>query len=358
MRGLFARTLPCAAILLIASRVAAADDKACVVSGKSVELQEVNVKPAGSTEPFTFDVRDVPIAAHVPARCGDPMTLHIGGALEFFGSRDDVWLTVARDVTTSDGMVTLGRGAQVLDACMQGDRVFVTAIMSSDDVLEGEHKGPDQFISNVEVPCDALTLEQPVASDDDADSESESESEFPDTEKYTYWETRRGNKLKLYRKPQTKAAARAIENPVCEGENCIRYIREISILPGWVHVEVFGGGIGVRGWVPIKQLRRADGVTYGGIFCTGNHGSGFHGFGFGGSGSIREGIVRRDTVVYAEQGAGAWGRFTTATRVKVYVTPKESWASLISVPGLSGGWSGTIPVDTITFDPSPVAPKP
>ncbi len=341
------RTLLCAAILMVVHRAAVAGDRAaCVVSGKAVKLEEVSVKPAGS-EPFTLNLHELPVMATVSARCGSPMTLHVGGALEFVGSRDGVWLQVARDIKTSDGMVTVTRGAEVIDACMRGDRVVVTAIMRSDDVLEGEHKRPDVYVRNVEVPCDALTLDAPELTEQEQD---EVIAALPDASKHTYWETRHGSKLTLYKDPKAKSASRVIENDACEGERCIEYLRQTERRGAWVHVEVDMAGVQLRGWVPTKLIKRSDDV--GGASSWGNHGRGVFGGGFGGNGAIREGTVRRDTVVYAQPGTGAWGRFTAPTRVKVYVTPKDPWALLTDVPGLSGA-AGTIPLDTITLDPAP-----
>jgi hypothetical protein len=347
--------LAVAFVAIVASPALAGDTEACVVTGKSVKLEEVSVKPPGS-EAFTLDIYELPVSAVVPARCDDPMRLHVGGALEFAASRDGIWLWVTRDITTADGMMTIGRGAAVIDACIRDGHVIATVIMAASDVLEGEHKRPDQYVRNVEIACDALTLDSSVFDDDEDDADVDTDSYY---ETAVYWGTRRGSKLALRAEPKTNLAARVIEDATCEGESCFSGLREIGRRGAWVQVEVTSFyGVRVRGWTTTKQLKRTDDASFGSFGCTGDHGHGMGGFGFGGSGAVREGTVRRDTVVYAEPASGAWGRFTTPTRVKVYVTPKERWATLVSVPGLSDGAYGVIPLDTVTFDPPAPAAKP
>jgi hypothetical protein len=344
--------LAVAFVAIVASPALAGDTEACVVTGKSVKLEEVSVKPPGS-DAFTLDIYELPVSAVVPARCDDPMRLHVGGAFEFGASRGGIWLWVTRDITTTDGMMTIGRGAAVIDACMRDGHVIATAVMAASDVLEGEDKRPDQYVRNVEIPCDALTLDTSVF-DDDPDSDTDSYDETA-----LYWETRRGSKLALRKEPKTNAAARVIEDATCDGASCFSGLRQIGRRGAWVQVEVTSFyGVRMRGWTTTKQLKRADGLISGGFGCYGDHGSGMRGFGFVGNGAVREGTVRRDTVVYAEPASGAWGRFTTPTRVKVYVTPNEPWATLVSVPGLSDGAYGMIPLDTVTFDPPAPTAKP
>lgn len=322
---------------------------ACIVNGTAVKLEEATVQPPGY-EAFTVNLYELPVAAHLPTRCGDPLALHVGGPLELVAARENVWLHVTREVVTADGMVTVTKGAQVIDACIRNGRVFATAIMTADDVLQGENKRPDQVVRNVELPCDALSLDVPVDDTDDAALPEEDPAEY-------YWQTRRGNKVVLRKEPTLKAAARRVEVESCDGEACISGMRQLERRGSWVRLEAEHGGVRVGGWARTRDLKRTDEMFYGGLFCSGDHGRDTFGFGFSGSATIREGTVRKDTIVYAATAAGAWGRFVAPTRVKVLVRPNEPWATLTQVPGISGGWHGMVPLDTVTLDPLP-APNP
>lgn len=318
---------------------------ACIVNGTAVKLEETSVKPPGH-EAFTVNLYELAVSAELPPRCGDPLALHIGGPLAFTATRDNVWLWLRRDVVTADGMVTVAKGAQVVDACIRNGRVFATAIMTADDVLEGENKRPDQVVRNVELPCDALSLDRV-----DAD---ETDDSFADADEADhYWHTRRGNKVVLRKEPKAKAAARTIEVGGCEGDACIGGMRELERRGSWVRVEAGHGGVAVRGWARARDLKSSDNMVYGGLFCSGDHHGDTFGFGFSGTATIREGTVRQNTIVYAGTADGAWGRFVAPTRVRVLVRPNEPWATLTSVPGISGGWHGMVPLDTVTLDPLP-----
>jgi hypothetical protein len=337
-------------VLLLLVAHAHAEPARCVVAGRSVTLQEIAVKPPGA-EPFQLGIDAVPAIAHLPSRCGAPLDLDIGGALVFSASRENVRLSLAREITTPDGLVTLKRGAEVIDACMRGDRVIASAILENDDVLAGENKPASQQVKNIEIPCDALTLDAVELAEADF---------FMGDENARQWELRdEASSIALFVQPNTNAPSRIYESPSCVG--CIK-LDEVRRTRHWVLVEASGLGVAARGWVRrslVKQLPD-EGRTYGGLMCTGDHGGGgFWGESPSPSSVEREATVRVGTTVYAGEGTSAWGTFARDERVKVRITQGSPWAELRRVSGLDGDPSGSpwlhgvVSVDALKLDPTP-----
>lgn len=340
MRGLVV------ALALLVPRLASADK--CVVHGTSVTLHEGTVRPKGEPA-FKLGIVDVPASATLP-RCGAPTKLNVTGNIELTIERKNVWLNVSRDLTTADGLVTLEHGAQVIDACVSGDRVLATAVTFANDVLPGEDKGGSSFIRNVEIPCDALTLDN-VANDDDDFLMPMS----PDATEHGF-ELRNPNRTRvtLRAQPNAKAKGLAYEEPDCTG-GCIQ-LHEIRSQKNWVLVEVGGQGVLLRGWVHRSELKAVPDMGWisGGYMCTGDHaGGGFEGgFGFGTKTFVdREGTVRAGTKIFASTGNGEWARFAKPTHINVRVETGSPWVELLEAPGLERSLNAFIPLDAMTFDP-------
>ena len=337
--------------LVIGARTARADT--CVVRGSKVSLEKITVRPPGA-DAFTATVRDVPAAATLPSKQVAPLTLEIGGALEFAATRDDVWLRLARDMSWADGTVIAKRGARVIDAYVKGDRVIASAVLYSNDVLEGEKKRPFQVVRGLDLPCDALTLDAVEMKDDEMlePAKPDPAGKASDESIAHTWQLRRGRqRLTLRREPKTKATGYVIEEPNCE-DGCIDVV-ELERKGAWIRVETFGEGFTVRGWARTADLKRMpDGMAFGRSYgCYGDHETDEDHM-IWSAGTKREGTIRSGTIVYANEATGAWGRFASTTRVRVHVQPGSSWATLLGVQGV---WhiSGVVPLDTLTLDPLP-----
>ena len=340
-------------VLLLLVATAHANPNRCVVAGHAVTLESVTVKPPGQ-EPFNLGLRSVPTLAHIPSRCGAPLDLDVGGAIVFSASRDLVRLTITRDITTPDGLVTLKRGASVIDACMRGDHVVASAILQEDDVLEGEHKPADHQVKNVEIPCDALSLDAIALDDDDM---------FMATQTTHHWEPRNKedvSSIALYVQPNVNASVRLYDAPSCSG--CIQKLGEVKHTKNWVLVEIAGMGVTARGWVRRNLLQRlpdSDYDIYGGVGCYGDHGGGGWGESPAPNSVVRDGTVRIGTTVYAGDGTNPWGTFARDEHVRVRITQGSLWAELRSVPGLDGDPSGSpwlhgnVRLDAVKLDPTP-----
>lgn len=338
------------AIVALAPRLARAET--CVVRGTHVTLQEGTVRPKGEAA-FQLGIDDVAAAATLPTRCGAPTLLEVTGPVAFTIERENVWMNLSRDVTTADGIVTLKHGASVIDACVVGDRVLAKVATYSNDILPGENKRPDSFIRNVEIPCDALTLDHV---DNDADdflmpmSADATDNGF---------ELRNPNRtsVTLRAQPNVKARGVTYEEPNCSG-GCIQ-LHEIRGQKSWVLVETGGEGALARGWVHRSELKAVPDMAWMSSYgCFGDHRGGelFEGS-FGPQNYVeREGTVRAGTKIYADGGTGEWGRFTTATHVKVRIENGSSWAELRVVPGIDGsyvGLNGVVLVTSLKLDPAP-----
>ncbi len=345
--------------LAIGARAARADT--CVVRGSKVTLEKITVHPPGA-DAFTATIREVPAAATLPAKHGAPLTLEIGGALEFTATRDDVWLRLDRDMSWADGTVIAKRGARVIDAYVKGDRVIASAIIYSSDVLEGEKKRPFQVVRGLDIPCDALTLDLVEMKDDDmleAAKPKDAATKPADDAIAHTWELRNGrSRLTLRREPKAKSTGFVLEEPNCD-DGCIHVV-ELERKGAWIRVETFGEGFTVRGWAPAAELKRMpDDMAFSRIYgCYGDHETDEDNMVWS-AGTKRDGTVRSGTIVYANDATGAWGRFASTTRVRVHVQPGSSWATLLGVQGV---WhiSGVVPLDTLTLDPlpAPTASKP
>jgi hypothetical protein len=327
------------ALTLALPGLATAEPKVCAVSGKSVTLHEVTVSPRGE-DAFAIDLFRTPATALLPARCGDALTLQLTGSIEATAKRKGVWIKLARDVKSPDGMILGKRGARVIDACVSGAQVRAKAIIGSDDVLEGERKQPDSFVSGFEVPCDALTLDEVTFPDLNAEVGSDGTDR--------YWRLRgEAASVRVFADAMLGATSHVVEGP--------GHLREIKSKRGWVFAEIVGEGFAIRGWVPTAKLQRMpdDEAMIYGAMCTGDHDHNDYNEIPAPNSVERTGIVRADTRVYANQGRGEWGRFTAATQIKVSIIKGESWARLLVVPGLSGApWlAGYVPLDTIKLDP-------
>lgn len=323
----------------------------CRVHGKDVKLEEVTVAPRGAPA-FQLGLAGVPVTATLPARCGAPLDLEVGGAIELTARRDDVWMYLSRDVT-ADGMVIAKAGSSVIDACVRNGRVFGTAVIYADDVIPGEKKRPSIAVRDVEIPCDALSLE-PVATEADA---SFSAAAFPgdaavDDDAIVHnWQLRSGRpRLALRRAPTSKQKVYWIDSASCDG--CL-YVSELERKGRWVHVETYGEGVTVRGWALASDLERLpDDLGIGRAYmCSGDHGGAAGGFGFAGSSVVRGATVKQGATIYAAPSRGPWGHFSAATHVKVRIEP-GLWATLEEAPGLTTAYpSGSISLDEITLDP-------
>lgn len=342
-----ARALVLLLLLVGAASPASADapKHGCIVKGSSVTLEKVSVQPVGDTA-IELGLVDVPVEARLPTRCGAPLDLQIRGSLAFRAKRDQVWLTIARDITSSDGLVSARKGAHVIDACVRGDRVIASAVTYSDDVLEGEAKPADEIVTPFDIPCDALVLDSIALPDDAVLAMGSSVNDH-------YWELRgEASTISLYAAPRAGSSRRTLESPSCVG--CIQ-LRELTVKTDWVEVETSGEGVTATGWVRRSAVKRIpdDTLAGHGYMCSGNHGAG----GWGESpviGSIeREAIVAAGTHVFTGYGTGRWGTFVVDTKVKVRIHPGTPWAELRQVPGLDGDPSGSpflhgeVPLDSV-----------
>jgi hypothetical protein len=148
---------------------------ACRIRGEHVTLGDVVVRVDAST---TFDVGLSDVPAYATIGTGSHAHIDVSGAIAFQGTRENVWLSVARPVVVANGMVRLTEGAQLVHARADGDGIVASVALWADDVLPGENKDPDDVIAKVRVPCGAVRLgDAQGTGDDEGDDEGDAASE-------------------------------------------------------------------------------------------------------------------------------------------------------------------------------------
>jgi hypothetical protein len=156
------------AVIVATAKAVRADE--CVVRGEHVVLESVVVR--SGDVPVVVDLAGTSAQARIGVGRGAPHTVEVTDAIVFKGTRRNIWYTLARPLTVAHGMVELDAGAKVVNARARGAGVTASVVMSADDVLPGEDKAPDEIIQVVDLPCAALTLDEPGTDEqDDGDTE-------------------------------------------------------------------------------------------------------------------------------------------------------------------------------------------
>lgn len=321
----------------------------CIIAAHALSLLDVTVHPVGD-QPFQTHIHELRTAAELPAKCGDPISLTFTGDLEFAGTRTQVWMSVARDFTTRDGLVTLRKGSKIIDACERDGRVFASAVLYADDVLEGEHKPGSEVVHDVELPCDAISLE-PLDYPDDMFGVPDDGTHDDEEPAPLYHYEGQQTHLLLRRKPDARYGGHVIESGAFGSTTFVELERKGE----WILVEDSSEGVSVRGWIKRSLLKRdpdeyALGRSYG---CWGDHDTGVSGFGFGGNAVEHEALIRVGTTMYAGDGTAPWGVFARQARIKVWITPGSLWAHVSHVDGLSDSILGKVSIGALKLDPTP-----
>lgn len=317
-------------MLLLALLVATAvPPPACVVSGDEVSLDVLEVAKG-----LNVRVHDARVRATLGASRTTPVDVE--GPISFRAKAPRLWLVLTRAVTTSDGLVELARGAQLVDARVVrgagGLEVEGRAVLFASDVLEHEnHKAPDRYVDNVRVPCDALGLEW-FADDEQSDDGPEGADEAEAWSSFTA----RGEALRMRTAPR-EGASRTIRAAHCEG--CIVVHAPLSdpaaAVGGWTFVVADGQGVRVQGWVRDREIELLpeDVGTGDGVMCTGDHDSNEMGFGWGGDPADRyEGpaTLKKGARLFFDD--LAWATVNEDVAIKVMLAKSAKDATVLSMP--------------------------
>ena len=337
--------------------VQARPPRTCTVHGRSVTLQDLVIAAPGTLDEATLSVAAMPVDIVLPPCAGTPPdlgpkistfaeppptpmgapTITLEAPVAAKATRGNVWMWLTADITSRDGAVTAKRGAALFDGCVRDDRVVAAAILDPDEVEVGAPVPGKEYVSFVDVPCDALTLDRATDHDQDVGVIAPTEG--------TYWQLAGdASQIALHVVPEPGAPSHDLVTPNAQGGI---YVRELEQHGAWLHVEADGGGVTARGWVKASAFTRLEARPLGAASC--DCAAPQEGFGtIGSPAPIHRAVtVPAGTVVYwrppgphelwtrAFGEAGArWGTFVAETPVVVLDRAGANAIQLSSVPGL------------------------
>lgn len=312
------------------AKAAAPSGDLCAIRGSQVTMEKVTIRPIGA-KPFALGVREASVTARLPRVANHDVELMVEESISFKAFSRNVWLTVAKDFASADGLVTIRRGARLVGARVDGSEVVASAVLEEGDVREGEDKQPEEIASFVRVPCASLVL---------GAVENENGSEEPTMPQEWWKPKRKAARVNLFSRPKRTAPAIVVATAYCE--NCLEF-KKVGEAGPWLLVERDGGGVTVRGWVSraeFEQIPKDVGVGRSNG-CHGEHGGGSWGEGWAPGGppqNLYEGpaLVQANANVFADPPRGQWAVFRENTPVTVRHVLGDKFVELRAVPGLNG----------------------
>lgn len=303
------------ALLLAVSGAAHADaPPRCVVRGEDVSVAHLAVNG------FTVGVTHVKASATMTP---GGTTIDVDGVVAFRATVPRLWYTVRTESVVGGGLVTMFPGAHLIGTHLDGTAIAGAAVVYAMDVLEGEDKPGDETAGTVSVPCEHLTLDwsrDPVT---------------PPTSDGTGWRSRAAA-LTFRAAPRASAPAVTYAATSCQ-DDCLA-VQGGATKNGYRKVGVVNEGVVVTGWVKASELARIpDDVlvahSYG---CMGDHEGARTTFGFSGSRApVSVAILPRGTKIYDAPTGATWATVTADAEFEVRYQIGESWAEVVSLPGIS-----------------------
>jgi len=302
------------------------------------------VQPRG-VEPFTVDIENVPAAIKVVPYAGVAATIEVQGPVRFMAQRKNLWLTLAKDFASADGLVSMRRGSKLVHAHLDGNAVIVAPVLYYNDVLSGEDKDADEFVVPVRVPCSILTLDE--IHDEALDTIHENDEFAATPSDATWWEPKSETyHIRIYAQPKASSRFVDIVHPSCS--NCIELLG-VGERGAWLNVQSYGEGVLARGWLQRSTVKPGLG----------------NGRGWGCSGDHRHSTIwaprtknliyagpariPATTQVYAKPGEGAWATVIEDIEVQVRCYAGDTWAQLIQVPGVSSWSHAYVPLSAVVI---------
>lgn len=304
------------ALLLAVSSAAHADaPPRCVVRGEDVSLGQLSVNG------FTVGVSHVKASATMT---GSGAAIDVDGVVAFRATTPRLWYTVRTESVVGGGLVTMFPGAHLIGTHLDGTAISGSAVVYAMDVLEGEDKPADEMAGTVSVPCEHLTLDW-----------SRDPATPPPAADATGWRSRTAT-LTFRAAPRANAPAVTYAAPSCD-DDCLA-VQGGATKNGYRKVGVVNEGVALTGWVEAAELVRIpDDVlvahSYG---CTGDH-ENPGAFGFSSSRApISVATLARGTKIYDAPTGATWATVTADADFEVRYQAGESWAEVVSLPGIQG----------------------
>jgi len=323
---------------------------ACRVKGEHTTLADVVVR-ADRTTTFEVNLADIPARATIGA--GSQVRLDVAGAIAFRGSRKNVWFTVARPITTANGVVRLAEGAELVHARADGDGVVASVALWADDVLPGEDKDADEVIAGVRLPCRALRLGDKFGEGDDESDDGEDDSDAADAEAdrapradptfeknlspaLGWWKNRGGRKTLVVRAAPRDDAAGVTLTTATQSEGFFD-LEGVERRGDWMRVRRAMAGSELVGWIRRADLEEFNGPLGRGSMCTGNHWGRSGGRGWGGKPPVvrYRGPARIRVGASIEYGDKMiWAKVARSEGFEVLIYEGDPYAELTNIPGV------------------------
>lgn len=320
---------------------------ACRVAGNRVELSDVMVRSSAG-ESFRVDVSGYLPDAHgasavavLPESPAGVTRVDVTGAIAFRGTRKNPLLALREPRTTSSGAVLLEAGAVVTKAWTRGAAVIATVPFAVDDP-ERLSRGLDvaEAITNVPLPCEALTLDLPTATDDGTTAFASFFGDFTDLPPVVRLR-KSALRVVLRDGPAWSAKTLAVSRSVGQPPSEFTFWR-LAESGAWTKVFHTGSGwanrVGVFGWLPTAALESAD--TYAvdagtaepqagncSFFRRGNTQSSWA---YDGPATIAVG-----TPIHTQPARGTWATVREGVPFHVQYRSGDTWAHIDRIPGVS-----------------------
>jgi hypothetical protein len=283
-----------------------------------------------------LNISDVSVAVHVAPQAGATTTIEVLGPLRFMASRTNVWFSLAQDYSSSDGTVSMHRGAKLVHAYLDGNSVIAAPVTYARDVLPGEDKDADEFVVSIRVPCSMLTLDAPIDEMSDGWAEGNRSAEKAATG--SWWEPLvKARRVRLYAHPWKGSPFVDIVHRYCY--ECFTFA-QIGQQGEWLKVRSGGEGVSVRGWLRRSTMKEVPRPILGrGYGCDGDHMSGNVFDCDRRKGTVYDGpaTLKARTQVFATPGRGEWATVVEDVKVQVRYDEGDTWAQVGDVPGVRFG---------------------
>ncbi len=316
------------ALVVAASGGAIAD---CKVTGRRAVFVNVVVRPERMPS-FTAGISSQPATVTIPTARTSAFELAVAAPIAFTGALRNPWLSIAKSSADDDrALLHHHPGDRLVRPISRGSSVRGALVLEAGDVLGGEQADPAETAYPLDVPCDALTLDE-VSSDADVEEAPRAEAEP------IRWVPRRpATRFVLREQPRKGAPAIVLRNDGCA--DCFE-LTELRRARGWVRVTRGDERCRVVGWAPLEQLRRTDENILRGLTCHGMHEHKVRGFSAARQfdGRVYDGPaeVVEGTQVYAVPERGRWGTMARTAHVGVHHAEDSEWVEITSMPDVSG----------------------
>lgn len=305
-------------LVLLAAEPARAE---CWVQGSDVDIPAVTVRALGK-QSFETGISGLTVRALLPRKPQQPTALVVEDRLTFQGTTQQLLLFLKEAFVSTDGLVRLAPGTQVMSAYFDGQGVVATVVLSRDVFSQEGASELSTTLSWVKLPCNLLTLD--TVATDTLEQESSQESEWFELKKPV-------SKLRVFQAPRGKTAF------ILEHPNGLAF-EKIGQEEGWMKVRLREEGVDAQVFLPEKDVEAVldEGRPFREKNCceavaskplpltsNANHLRGMA-------------LVSPLAKIYSKPGAGLWATLQRELEVEVLLDETAEFVEVVSIPGLEG----------------------